>query len=83
MKCVPLCSLSETKYLGLNRLYVIPHFMVEFDPVLKWILVYWVLKYNLNAMEEFEYCINEGCSCNHILGLLRFHYCMIRCFSLT
>lgn len=54
--------------------------MVEFDPVLKWVLVYGVLNYHLNAVEEFEYCINEGRSCNHRLALLRFHCCVIKGF---
>lgn len=71
----------KLKYLGLNRLCIIPHFLVEFDLCFEWVLVYWVLKYNLNAIEE--YCINEGPSCNHKLALLRFHYCVIRFFSLT
>lgn len=57
--------------------------MIEFDSVLKRGLVYWGLNHSLNAMEEFEYCINEGHSCSYKLALLRFHYCVIRLLSLT
>lgn len=75
--------LTVFKYLGLNRLYRIPHFMVEFDPVLKEVLVYWVLNSDLNAMEEFEYCTNEGHSCNHKLGIVQVSLLCNQYFSLT